>query len=64
MSALGGCFAALQSSGKRDYQEDRSRVFCRKRDSAAALIQAVEAAEHPHQDNTTVLLYAPAEGTE
>ena len=33
-------------------------------DSAAALIQAVEAAEHPHQDNTTVLLYAPAEGTE
>ncbi len=29
-------------------------------DSAAALIQAVEAAEHPHQDNTTVLLYAPA----
>ena len=31
-------------------------------DSAAALIQAVEAAEHPHQDNTTVLLYAPAEG--
>ena len=33
-------------------------------DSAAALIQAVEAAEHPHQDNTTILLYAPAEGTE
>ena len=33
-------------------------------DSAAALIQAVEAAEHPHQDNTTVLLYAPGEGTE
>ena len=33
-------------------------------DSAAALIQAVEAAEHPHQDNTTVLLYAPAESTE
>ena len=30
-------------------------------DSAAALIQAVEAAEHPHQDNTTILLYAPAE---
>ena len=34
------------------------------KDSAAALIQAVEAAEHPHQDNTTVLLYAPTEGTE
>ena len=33
-------------------------------DSAAALIQAVEAAAHPQQDNTTVLLYAPAEGTE
>ena len=33
-------------------------------DSAEALIQAVEAAEHPHQDNTTVLLYAPAEGAE
>ena len=33
-------------------------------DSAAALIQAVEAAEHPHQDNTTILLYAPAEGME
>ena len=32
--------------------------------SAAALIQAVEAAEHPHQDNTTILLYAPAEGME
>ena len=33
-------------------------------DSAAALIQAVEAAKQPHQDNTTVLLYAPAVGTE
>ena len=33
-------------------------------DSVAALIQAVEEAEHPQQDNTTVLLYAPAEGTE
>ena len=33
-------------------------------DSAAALIQAVEAAEYPHQDNTTILLYAPTEGTE
>ena len=33
-------------------------------ESAAALIQAVEAAEHPHQDNTTVLLYAPPEGME
>ena len=33
-------------------------------DSVAALIQAVEAAEHPHQDNTTVLLYEPAEGTD
>ena len=32
-------------------------------DSAAALIQAVEAAEHPHQDNTTVLLYVPAVST-
>ncbi len=30
-------------------------------DSADALIQAVEAAAHPQQDNTTVLLYAPAE---
>ena len=30
-------------------------------DSAEALIQAVEDAEHPHQDNTTVLLYAPTE---
>lgn len=33
-------------------------------DSATALIQAVEDAEQPHQDNTTVLLYAPAAGTE
>ncbi|MDE2706227.1 MAG: protein phosphatase 2C domain-containing protein [Gemmatimonadota bacterium] len=33
-------------------------------DSAAALIQAVEAAENPHQDNTTVLLYAPGGGAE
>ncbi|MDE2741003.1 MAG: SpoIIE family protein phosphatase [Gemmatimonadota bacterium] len=33
-------------------------------DSASALIQAVEDAEQPHQDNTTVLLYAPAEGAE
>lgn len=32
-------------------------------DSVAALIQAVEAAKHPHQDNATVLLYAPAEDT-
>ena len=31
-------------------------------DSAATLIQAVEAAEQPHQDNTTVLLYAPVAG--
>lgn len=28
-------------------------------DSVAALIQAVEGAEHPYQDNVTVLLYAP-----
>lgn len=28
-------------------------------DSARALIQAIEAAEHPHQDNATVLLYTP-----
>ena len=28
-------------------------------DSAAALIQAVKAAEHPYQYTTTVLLYAP-----
>ena len=28
-------------------------------DSAAALIQAVEGAGHPYQDNVTVLLYAP-----
>ena len=33
-------------------------------DSAAALIQAVDDAEHPYQDNTTILLYAPAEGME
>ncbi len=33
-------------------------------DSAAALIQAVEDAEQPHQDNTTVLLYAPGGGAE
>ena len=33
-------------------------------DSAAALIQAVEAAEHPYQDNATILLYAPVEGME
>lgn len=28
-------------------------------DSARALIEAVTAVEHPHQDNTTVLLYTP-----
>ena len=33
-------------------------------DSAKALIQAVEEAGHPYQDNVTVLLYAPAEGIE
>ena len=33
-------------------------------DSAAALIQAVKAAGNPRQDNTTLLLYAPAQGTE
>ena len=33
-------------------------------DSAEALIQAVEAAEQPHQDNTTVLVYAPDAGAE
>ncbi len=33
-------------------------------DSAEALIQAVEETEHPQQDNTTVLLYAPVAGTE
>lgn len=33
-------------------------------ESAAALIQAVEAAGKPHQDNTTLLLYAPAAATE
>ena len=33
-------------------------------DSAAALIQAVEGAGHPYQDNVTVLLYEPVEGTE
>ena len=33
-------------------------------DSVAALIQAVEGAGHPYQDNVTVLLYAPVEGTE
>ena len=33
-------------------------------DSVAALIQAVEAVENPQQDNTTVLLYAPAEAAE
>ncbi len=33
-------------------------------DSAEALIQAVENAESPHQDNATVLLYAPAEDAE
>ena len=32
-------------------------------DCAAALIQALEAAEQPHQDNATVLLYTPAEET-
>ena len=32
--------------------------------SVAALTQAVEAAEHPYQDNTTVLLYAPTEDME
>ena len=31
-------------------------------DSVATLIQAVEAAEHPQQDNATVLLYAPEAG--
>ena len=33
-------------------------------DSAEVLIQAVEAAEQPHQDNATVLLYALAEDAE
>ena len=33
-------------------------------DSITALIQAVEDTEHPYQDNTTILLYTPIEGTE
>ena len=33
-------------------------------DRAVALIQAVEAAGRPHQDNATILLYAPREGKE
>lgn len=33
-------------------------------ETAAALIQAVEAAGKPHQDNTTLLLYAPAAATD
>ena len=33
-------------------------------DSAAALIQAVEEAEHPLSGQWTILLYAPAEVTE
>ena len=33
-------------------------------DSATALIRAVEAAGNPRQDNTTLLVYAPAGGTE
>ncbi len=32
--------------------------------SAVALIQAVEAAQNPQQDNTTVLLYSPSGGAE
>ena len=32
--------------------------------SVVALIQAVEAAENPQQDNTTILLYAPGGGAE
>ncbi len=33
-------------------------------EGAAALIQAVEAAGHPYQDNTTILLYAPPDDME
>ena len=44
--------------------EEIERILCDNRtasldDVASALIHAVEAAEWPYQDNTTVLLYAP-----
>ena len=48
----------------------RSRAFLQERQEAplaevvAALIQAVEAAGHPRQDNTTVLLYTPETDSE
>ena len=44
--------------------EEIERILCDNRtasldDVASALIDAVEAAERPYQDNTTVLLFAP-----
>ncbi len=44
--------------------EEIERILCDNRDAsldddAGALIHAVEAAERPYQDNTTVLLYSP-----
>ena len=60
----------LASDGLMTLSEQAIAAILRERqdapleDSAAALIQAVEVAEHPHQDNTTVLLYAPGGGTE
>ena len=60
----------LASDGLMTLSDQEIEAILRKtqdaplEDSAAALIQAVEAAEQPHQDNTTVLLYAPAESAE
>ena len=60
----------LASDGLMTLSDQEIEAILRKtqdaplEDSAAALIQAVEEAEHPHQDNTTVLLYAPAERAE
>ncbi len=60
----------LASDGLLTLEEQEIAAILKKtqdaplEDSAAALIQAVEAAEHPHQDNTTLLLYAPTEDVE
>ena len=56
----------LASDGLMTLADEQIAGILQKRPEAplaevvAALIQAVEAAGHPHQDNTTVLLYAPA----
>ena len=60
----------LASDGLMTLADEQIEAILQERQEAplaevvAALIQAVEEAGHPHQDNTTILLYTPAVDSE